>query len=214
MLLIVEGSCDSCRVGSEYLLFYPTTVVDVQDLCSVKYIVVVWVVPCMALKRTSEILTIGARVTESAANTFTQAQIDLQLNPLDQEVLLIYAVDLQVDAPDGVAATNTSVTAALTSTSQTGLSNISQSFTLAAASTAIRAGGPGEFAAFESRSFADTPSTAIPYIGIVATNDMFIQVLGANNAVAKTCNAKIYCARAKADAATFSALVQSEILSS
>tara|TARA_Y100000356_G_C11250802_1_gene286945 strand:+ start:361 stop:870 length:510 start_codon:yes stop_codon:yes gene_type:complete len=168
----------------------------------------------MALKRTSEVITIGASVTESGANTFTEQRIDLQLNPLDNEVLLIYAVDLQPDVPDGAAGTNSSVTAALTSTTQTGLSNISQSSTIAQASLAIRAagfvdGGVG----FESRSMSDTPEASMPYIAIVATNDMFLQILGAGNAGAKTCDAKVYCARAKADSATYAALVQSELLS-
>jgi len=168
----------------------------------------------MALKRTSEILTIGTRVLETAANTYTQAQVDLQLNPLDQEVLLIYAVDLQVDAPDQVSGTNTSVSAVLTTTSQPTLSNIGQNLCIAAAASGIRSSAPNEQVSFESRSLADTPGTSIPYIGIVATNDMFLSIRGGNNLVPKNCFAKIYCARAKADAATFAALVQSEILSS
>ena len=168
----------------------------------------------MAIKRTSEVITIGASVTESAANTFTEQRIDLQLNPLDNEVLLIYAVDLQPDVPDAVAATNTSVSAALTSTTQTGLSNISQSSTIAAVSNTIRAAGFVDGGVpFESRSMSDTPEASMEYISIVATNDMFLQVLGGNNAGAKTCFVKVYCARAKADSATYAALVQSELLS-
>ena len=60
----------------------------------------------MALKPTSEIFTIGAKVTESAPNVFTEQRIDLQLNPLDNEVLAIYAVDIQNGRPefiDGVS---------------------------------------------------------------------------------------------------------------
>lgn len=168
----------------------------------------------MALKRTSEIITIGATVTESAPNTFTENRIDLQLNPLDNEVLLVYAVDLQPDVPDAIAATNTSVTCALTSTTQTGLSNISQSSTIASAANGIRAAGFVDAGvAFESRSMSDTPEASMDYISVVATNDMFLQVLGANNAGAKTCAVKVYCARAKADSATYAALVQSELLS-
>ena len=125
----------------------------------------------MALKKTSEVMTIGATVTESAANTFTEQRIDLQLNPLDNEVLLIYAVDIQVDAPESVPGTSTSVTANLTSTTQSALSNISQSSTIAGASTAIRSGAPGDSVGFESRSFSDTPNADMDYINIVAPPD-------------------------------------------
>ena len=43
----------------------------------------------MALKKTSEIVSISFSLNESAANTFTQEQIDLQLSPLDQEVFVV-----------------------------------------------------------------------------------------------------------------------------
>jgi hypothetical protein len=48
----------------------------------------------MALKRTSEPFIISTVIGESAANTFTQAEVNVNLNPLDQEVLLILAVDI------------------------------------------------------------------------------------------------------------------------
>jgi hypothetical protein len=46
----------------------------------------------MALKRTSEPFIISTVIGESAANTFTQAEVNVNLNPLDQEVLLILAL--------------------------------------------------------------------------------------------------------------------------
>ena len=55
----------------------------------------------MALKRTSEPFIISTEITESAANTFTQSEVAVNLNPLDQEVLLILAVDLDTFAPLG-----------------------------------------------------------------------------------------------------------------
>ena len=59
----------------------------------------------MALKRTSEPFIISTSVDESAANTFTQAQVSVNLNPLDQEVLLVLAADIDAFAPDVVAGT-------------------------------------------------------------------------------------------------------------
>ena len=48
------------------------------------------------LKETSSLITISARVDETAANTFTAQKIDLQLNPLDNEVFIVYSIDLDI----------------------------------------------------------------------------------------------------------------------
>ena len=48
----------------------------------------------MALKQTSEIIAIGFSIDETAANTFTQVRVDLQLNPLDNEVFVVSAFDV------------------------------------------------------------------------------------------------------------------------
>jgi hypothetical protein len=52
------------------------------------------------------------------------------------------------------------------------------------------------------------------YIGIIATNDFFLQIEGVGNATAKAVTAKVYGYRARADASVYAALVQSELLSS
>ena len=62
--------------------------------------------------------------------------------------------------------------------------------------------------------FGDTPASNLDYIGILATNDFFIQIKGGNNTAAKSVYGKLYGYRARADAATYAALVQSEVLSS
>ena len=170
----------------------------------------------MALKKSSETIVIGARVVESAANTFTQQSVDLQLNPLDNEVFIVQAVNLDAQAPDAVDATDTAVSFAMTTTSQTSMPRLSSSNVLALASREIRAGGfapPAGGVAFEQSSL-ETPPANLDYIGIIATNDFFIQIQGAANIAPKIGNVKVYGYRAKADAATYAALVQSEVLSS
>ena len=69
------------------------------------------------LKETSSLISIGFTVAETAPNTFTQASVDLQLNPLDNEVFIVYAIDLDLETPDAIAATNTAMQGALTTTS-------------------------------------------------------------------------------------------------
>jgi len=168
----------------------------------------------MALKRSSRPFEISALVSETGANTFTEQKIDLQLNPLDQEVLMIHAVDLQIDSPDAVAGINTSVSAALTKTSKTSIARIDEGDTVAASNHEIRAagfidGGVG----FMNRSSTDTPPADLDYVSIIATSNMFLQVVGGGNLTGKSARVRVYCSRATADGATYAALVQSEMLS-
>ena len=165
------------------------------------------------LTLTSSMIAIGFSVSEGASNTFTQGQIDLQLNPLDNEVLIVYAIDLDVGAPDAIAGTNTTVTATLTTTSQTALSNLSQSTCLASAQNRIQAAGFVDSGVAFQKSSMETPPSQLSHIGIIATNDFFCQIQGAGNANAKGVSGKMYCARAKASASQYAALVQSEVLS-
>ena len=71
------------------------------------------------LKETSSIITIGAAVTESAANTFTSQQVDLQLNPLDNEVFVVYGVDLDLLDPNMIVGTDTAILGSVSTTSRT-----------------------------------------------------------------------------------------------
>ena len=166
------------------------------------------------LTQTSSLIVIGARVAETAPNTFTQGSVDLQLNPLDNEVFVVQAIDLNVANPDAIAATDTSVTGTLTTTSQSALPGLDNTNTMALKEMSIRAGGYVDGGVgFESASM-ETPPAALEYIGIIATNDFFLQVQGAANAGAKSVTAKVYGYRARASANIYAALVQSELLSS
>ena len=42
------------------------------------------------LKQTSSVVPIGFSVDETGANTFTQASVDLNLSPLDNEVFVVW----------------------------------------------------------------------------------------------------------------------------
>ena len=60
---------------------------------------------------------------------------------------------------------------------------------------------------------AEPPPATLDYIGIIATNDFFIQVKGTGNNNARGMDGKLYGYRAIADADIYAALVQSEVLS-
>jgi hypothetical protein len=165
------------------------------------------------LKQSSSVVSIGFSTTETAANTFTESSVDLNLSPLDREVFVVLAVNLDPSTPDSVAATDTNVTSSLTTTSQTAVSNLANSNCLAAAANVIRAAGfAGSGVSFQSLG-AETPPSNLEYIGIIATNDFFVQVQGLANTGVKRVDGKLYGYRAIASADIYAALVQSEVLS-
>jgi hypothetical protein len=165
------------------------------------------------LKATSSNIAVGFGLTESAVNTFTQAQVDLNLSPLDREVFVVLGINLDPVAPEAIANLNTSVRTSLTTTSQTAVQQLSNSNCMATSVLDIRSdpAGPGQVPFV--RSSGATPIGNLDYIGIIATNDFFVQITGANNTIEKSVFGKLYGYRARASADIYAALVQSEVLS-
>lgn len=164
------------------------------------------------LKETSSLISIGFGVSEPAANTFTQAQVDLQLNPLDNEVFVVYAIDLDVGAPDAVAGTSTVMAGSLSTTSRTTIGDLSDTNVMANKQLQIRAGGFVDGGVGFTSGSNESPATQLEYLGIIATNDFFVQVEGTNNLIAHSMTGRVYGVRARADSSIYAALVQSELL--
>lgn len=166
------------------------------------------------LKASSSVVSIGFNATESAANTFAQTTVDLNLSPLDREVFVVLAINLDPYTPDSVAGVDTEVRSSLTTTSQTTPVYLDNANCLAAATNAIRthAAAVDSGASFQTLGL-ETPPASLDYIGIIATNDFFVQVKGIGNTAARQVNGKVYGYRARASADIYAALVQSEVLS-
>jgi hypothetical protein len=164
------------------------------------------------LKQTSQIITIGFNAAESDVNTFTESSVDLNLSPLDREVFVVLGVNLDPFTPDFIADTVTQVSSSVTATSQRAVANLSEANCLAAGQNIIRNETGVGAVAFQTLGL-ETPPATLDYIGIIATNDFFVQVEGANNNSQKEVNGKMYGYRAVADADIYAALVQSEVLS-
>jgi len=162
------------------------------------------------LKQSSSTVAIGFVATETAANTFIQAAVDLNMSPLDREVFVVTAINLDPLAPDLVPGSNTAVNCSLTTTTQTAVQNLSNANCLATARLDIRSSGVTAVAFTRT---PETPAATLDYIGIIATNDFFVQCIGETNAGVKAVAGKMYGYRAKATADIYAALVQSEVLS-
>jgi hypothetical protein len=166
------------------------------------------------LKETSSVVAVSALVGEAGPNTFTQSQVDLNLDPLNNEVFVVLAIDLNLTPPDAVAATDTSTRGSVSTTSRTALGTIADSNVLAESSLNIAAAGYVDGGVGFTRLAGETPTAMLDYIGIIATNDFFIQIEGANNIAPKFGTVRVWGYRARADASIYAALVQSEVLSS
>ena len=167
------------------------------------------------LKETSSVISIGFSVTESAANTFTQTEVDLNLSPLDREVFVCLAINLDTFTPDNVPGVDTRCNGSVTTTRQTAVVDINNTNCLAAQSLNIKqdAGSLLSPVAFTSQAL-ETPPATLEYIGIIATNDFFIQMQGTGNLASKGLAGRMYGYRARVtDAGIYAALVQSEVLS-
>lgn len=167
----------------------------------------------MGFKETSDLVAVSFGLAESAANTFTQEEISLALDVLNNEIAVVYAIDLDVSPPDGIAGADTATTASVTTTSQTTLSTLSNSNCLATSRLSIQGGGFADAGVGFTRAAESTYQGMVPYIGLIATSNFFIQVQGSNNGVAKNVTGRLWMKRARADASTYAALVQSEVLS-
>tara|TARA_Y100000401_G_scaffold86645_1_gene71964 strand:- start:59 stop:559 length:501 start_codon:yes stop_codon:yes gene_type:complete len=165
----------------------------------------------MGFKKTSDLIAISFGVDETAANTFTEEEIALQLDVLNNEIFVVLAVDLNVASPEMIINTNTATRSAVTSTTQTAMATLSDSNCLAVAQEAIRSDAV-QAVGFQ-RNASESYTGMVDYIGLIATNNFFVSCEGTNNSAAKGVNGRVWGYRAKADASTYAALVQSEVLS-
>lgn len=168
------------------------------------------------MKATSSPIQISASVSEVGPNTFISQEIDLTLNVLDREVFVCTQLNLDVDAPDSVGNTTTQTNASLSTTARTNVGSIADSNVLGAASRSIICNAlmtPDGGIPFDREDPLFTPLSE-DYLGIVSTNNMFLNLEGLNNGNPKNCRVRVYGYRAiVTDAAVFAALVQSELLS-
>jgi len=164
------------------------------------------------IKETSGIIVVSAFVTESAANTFTSSTVDLNLDPLNNEVAVIYAVDLDLQEGDMVDGVNTVVRGSLSTTPRTGVGALNDSNVMATERMVIQ-NDSANCVVTGFSSGASQPATTLDYLGIIATPDFHLNIQGTSQNTAKSMFAKIYLKRARADSAIYAALVQSELLS-
>ena len=176
------------------------------------------------LKPTSSQIAIGFDMTSINPNSTDSKEIELTLNALDNEVFVVTGVKLDLEAPDlpsiSGAANDIRVSVAGIVSKQNPIGGdltLSSSNVLATARDTLmftEQGAPtnAATAVLAQENATDTPSQ-MEYIDIIATSSFYVTVISSNNATNKTVTGKLYGYRARADASTYAALVQSELLS-
>lgn len=183
------------------------------------------------LKQTSSPIQVStsAEVTaDPAASQFISKRIDLQLNPLDNEVFVVTGV--KIDWSNPLSAVDTSTLGVLDLTQRCSVSTTEQTTYEGVRSPSVIAASQIDaqtyipltgsdfvyYTAMEQNAM-DAPPASMDYLQIIATNDFFVNLfvgekyfLGSVMAV----DVRVYGYRATADSSTYAALVQSELLSS
>ena len=165
-------------------------------------------------KKTSDLIAVSFNLTETAPGIFTESEVALQLDVLNNEVAVILAVDLDLSEPEAIAATDTAVRGTLTATSVTAMPDLSNTNCITSGKEMIRAAGFASSGVGFTRRADSSYTGDIDYIAIVATNNFFVQIQGTGNTAVKNLSGRVWMYRAKADSSTYAALVQSEVLSS
>jgi len=166
----------------------------------------------MGLKKSSGQIIISGSVTESALNTFTESEFDLTLDILNNEVFVVERVDLRNSTPDQQGGVNSTTDCMISKTSQTGMLSIGSDSVISADGVTIQ--DTGVTATLRMMEPSEQIAGTQQYLNILATNNFFVSVEGGNCIAVKTAQFKLWGYRAKADSATYAALVQSELLSS
>lgn len=167
-----------------------------------------------AYKITSDPFFVNGSVTETAANAFTQVEISLPLDSLNQEGILVHAVYFESSSPELIANLSSRVNLQVTSTSKTGLVGANDA-NLIAQRTLVTSGGAAEFSGPHIIDFIgqDAPYQESDNLMIVATDNVFFSIQGANQTSAKSGTFRMVCSRVKLDAAAYAALVTNELSS-
>tara|TARA_B100001029_G_C15043861_1_gene445636 strand:- start:636 stop:1139 length:504 start_codon:yes stop_codon:yes gene_type:complete len=166
----------------------------------------------MSFKKSSEVIAVSGRVEESAANTFTTQEINLSLDPLNNEVFVVLAMDTALSAPDYIVGTNTGSLFQLSSTTQTAISGLEEPNVMLRTERLIQSPGAGESLNWEHVA-GESPQAVLDYVQIIATPNFHAQIQGSNNSNVMSCAYRVWGYRAQATASTYAALVQSEVLS-
>jgi len=168
----------------------------------------------MAFKKKTELINISGVINESGANTFTEKQVSLDLDPISREIFVVTDAYLDPFTPSTVAGLRTSTAVSVSNVTRTSVVGIGDSQCITNVTDAIF-GGVAEFNFARTAMPISQQSTGSmnDYLAIISTPNFFVQVQGTNNTGGSGAGFRLTGFRATADADTYASLVASEVLS-
>jgi len=166
----------------------------------------------MAIKQITSLVNIGGSISESVVNTFTESTIGINLSPVDRQVFVITDVAFTSSEPDVIPGTSTKVEFQVTKTSQTGMVTANNPDLISRGSKHLfAAAGIMAWAETDFGTQQNSTGSRNDYLMILATEDAFVSVVGANNVNVRSAECRVTGYFATADASTYQALVLSEL---
>jgi len=167
-----------------------------------------------AYKVTSDPFFVNGNLTQSAIDTFTQLEISMPLDSLNQEGIVVHAVYWTSAEPSSVPAASSKLNMQLTSTSQTGIVN-ANSANLISRRELVITGGAAEFSGPHVLDFigSESPYTEADNLMLVATDNVFLAVDSLNQLAVKQVHFRMVCSRIKLTSSAYAAMVTNELSS-
>ena len=167
-----------------------------------------------AYKITSDPFFVNGNLTQSAVDTYTELEISMPLDSLNQEGVLVHAVYWTSSEPSRAVNLPSNLNMQLCSTSQTATVNANNA-NLISRRELITTGGVAEFSGPHVIDFigSQAPYTTEDNLMIIATDNIFLGVGSLNQVATKSAFFRMVCSRVKLTASAYAAMVTNELSS-
>jgi len=167
-----------------------------------------------AYKITSDPFFVNGNVTQSAIDTYTQVEISLPLDSLQQEGILVHAVYFMATEPHAVPNASSTVNLQLTSTSKAAAVSANDANLIARRESVIT-GGAAEFSGPHIHDFigSDGPYQITDNLMLVATDNVFFACFSNNQIAPHSGTFRMVCSRIRLTASAYAAMVTNELSS-
>jgi hypothetical protein len=163
------------------------------------------------MKRITAQVAIGGSVQESAANTFTEAVIQIPLSPVDRQGFVIQECYIMSSEPSSVAGITCTQDVRVSKTSQTGLINVDNPMLISAQQKLVNWQGASTDSNMWDLAIGPTSEGQSDYITILATTDAYISINGVGNLAAKHAEVRLVGYFAELSSNEYNALVLDEL---
>ena len=167
-----------------------------------------------AYKVTSDPFFVNGNLTQSAIDTYTQLEISMPLDSLNQEGIVVHAVYWSSSEPSLTPNAISLLNMQVTSTTKGGIVNANDANLISRRELGVN-GGAVEFGSTSVIDFigSNAPYTVEDNLMLVATDNIFLGVDSIAQASTKTVFFRMVCSRIKLTSSAYAAMVTNELSS-